>query len=362
MKHLFFSLLCCLTLLAAFLPAKAQNNPVAMLEHSGTIKSYDGVNSFRNAYADAEEGDVIVLSAGNFLAPDTINKKHVNIRGNGGRQHAAEDNPTNPTIVMASSQINIYVDSIYVEGVAFVSSFYNYSKFSSFVKCIFAGNYYGWCVKNGTSTYYVNNNNIFINCRFSLFYDRGLSKAALGNQYMNCIFDEYSSYYSGSEASGNYYNCMFGSGSVTMNSLTFYDNCIFAGSYGTNRFSANQCRYCLLLNSNNYSTNFNDSYSNTNKVIYMNASSGPWSTYFKDFSGSNNKTPTEYILTDSIASVYRGLDGTQIGVHGGNYPFDYEVSASHVVFMNVKPNVDNGKLSVTVKMSTDARDEDDDDE
>lgn len=94
----------------------------------------------------------------------------------------------------------------------------------------------------------------------------------------------------------------------------------------------------------------------------MNMSNAPWSSYFKDFSGSNNKVPTEYILTDSIAGVYRGLDGTQIGVHGGNYPFDYEVSASHVVFMNVKPNVDNGKLSVTVKMSTDARDEDDDEE
>lgn len=359
MKHLFFSLLCCLTLLAAFIPTQAQNNPVAMLEHAGTIKNYDGINSFRNAYADAVEGDVIVLSGGNFLAPDTINKKHVNIRGNGGRQHKTDSNPnpTNPTMISAKNNIYFWVDSIYVEGVSFLNTFHNYARFSSFVKCIFANDYYSY-VGN-----YVNNNNVYINCRFSKYYDDGFSDGVTGNNYMNCIFDIYSS--SDSYGSGNYYNCMFGNGSVTLNSKTFYDNCIFAGNYGNStsyHFKSNQCRYCLLLNTNsyNYRSNFNSSYSNTNKAIGL----PNFSDFFKDFTGSNYKIPTEYILTDSIAGIYLGPDGTQIGVHGGNYPFEYEVSASHVVYMNVKPNVNNGKLTVTVKMSTDAadtRDDEDDD-
>lgn len=73
---------------------------------------------------------------------------------------------------------------------------------------------------------------------------------------------------------------------------------------------------------------------------------------FKNYDGNFNDATT-FELTDEAKSLYKGDDGTEVGMYGGNMPFSARTNSPKVTKFNVaqKTTVD-GKLSVDFEVTT----------
>ena len=59
-----------------------------------------------------------------------------------------------------------------------------------------------------------------------------------------------------------------------------------------------------------------------------------------------------YELSDEAAKIYKGNDGTVVGVWGGAYPFNITPSNPRLTKCEIVPRVgDDGKLSVTIEVA-----------
>ena len=83
MKRIFLSLA---LVVAACLNAAAQTNLIASLSHNDKLTAYYGEEALKEAYAAAQDGDVITLSSGTFNCPDTI-RKAISLKGAGMANH-----------------------------------------------------------------------------------------------------------------------------------------------------------------------------------------------------------------------------------------------------------------------------------
>ena len=54
--------------------------------------------------------------------------------------------------------------------------------------------------------------------------------------------------------------------------------------------------------------------------------------------------------TDEAASTYLGTDGTQVGIYGGDLPFDPTPSNPQITQFDVEKNAANGKLTVKINV------------
>ena len=72
---------------------------------------------------------------------------------------------------------------------------------------------------------------------------------------------------------------------------------------------------------------------------------------WSDVINSNNLTPESYELSDE-GKAYVGADGTEIGMLGGNYPYNPVVSIPRITRCEVanKATAD-GKLSVNIEVT-----------
>jgi hypothetical protein len=59
-----------------------------------------------------------------------------------------------------------------------------------------------------------------------------------------------------------------------------------------------------------------------------------------------------YELSDEAAKIYKGNDGTVVGVWGGAYPFNITPSNPRLTKCEIVPRVgDDGKLNVTIEVA-----------
>ena len=78
---------------------------------------------------------------------------------------------------------------------------------------------------------------------------------------------------------------------------------------------------------------------------------GEWDTLFKTYKGTYSDDET-FELTDAAKSLYIGNDLTQIGMYGGNIPFNPNTTNPRIVKCNVAPeSTADGKLSVDIEVS-----------
>lgn len=132
-------------------------------------------------------------------------------------------------------------------------------------------------------------------------------------------------------------------GSASLSQLgaaVFRNSIIISKGYG--KLSAYTDAYnCVAVSEN---TCFDNLSNTTNTVV------SEYLDIFKTYTGKyDDKEPLE--LTDEAKNKYLGLDGTEIGMHGGNFPFDSKTSAPQITKFNVasKSTVD-GKLSVDIEV------------
>lgn len=324
MKHL-VTLLLTVIISTVLNLLSAQTNEVAILSHEGNITTFNGGNGLRDAVAAAVEGDIITLSAGNFIATDIAGKK-LTIRG------AGMDPDNNPTIVTG----DIYITCKTAENVDNVMTIEG---------CLFTGYVF---LDRGTSP--LQSNNIhFIKNRFA-----NMVKAAYANNitFTNCFIYSCNTYNYSSMFT--YINSVIeNKGSET--TLSAYYNCVIKGSYitPTNHKFSN----CIIV-ANYPNSIYLDASSQASGSIYI----GNSTDFFKNSLSSTNRSfgtdtqvfkegTTTYELTEENAANWLGTDGTQVGIYGGALPFDPTTSNPQISKFNVASKTTaDGKLSVDIEV------------
>jgi hypothetical protein len=126
---------------------------------------------------------------------------------------------------------------------------------------------------------------------------------------------------------------------------TFTNSIIYSTTTATGHiFNANNtAKYCVVVSDSiNVLANISDT---SNKFVTSLAD------VFKNFRGTYADNIT-FELTDAAKTQYLGMDGTQVGIYGGDFAFDPAPSTPRITKCVVAPkSTADGKLKVTITVS-----------
>ncbi|MGM9696750.1 MAG: hypothetical protein ACI3X8_07765 [Alloprevotella sp.] len=326
----------------------AQGSLLATLSHEGEISAYYGASALKAALTAAADGDVITLSSGQFTAVDIT--KAITLRGAGMSISKDSTNTHESTIIQGNFQINladslqgrIIMEGLYVNGnVIYAGTLKN----AQFLKCRFNGlGYSNGKIKNTS----------FIHCRFADFCNIAANSDA---SFINCAM-------SGIRQDNTTSNIEMANCIVNFESAqyyypyfcenTYFKNCILVYNTTLSNYALpKSCTAynCIGLNIYNQNIFYNIAYkNNTNTWLGDN-----YTSVFKTFkvSGSINSISDSeaFELTDEAKAKYLGVDGTQVGIHGGNLPYNEQPSTPQITKCNVAAkSTADGKLSVEIEV------------
>ncbi len=323
-------LLCLAFVAAACLNAVAQTNLIATLTHNDKLSAFYGEDALKEAYAAAQDGDVITLSSGTFNSPDTI-QKAISLKGAG----MMTNGQTTPTTIAGYIKIKgqQLPKKMSVEGVRFEHQVNTYGSGLTdeitFSKC--------------RINYYLIADALFVKCischvNYVGLYDNSSTQAYCTNSILGI-----------SSASGlrtflTIDHCFITYGNPSQ--LNARNSIIYnAGSYHDYSLSASasyaNCVGISSINGNDYFVNHTDG---DNQMVYG------YENLFKTYRGSFTDGET-FELTDEAAAKYLGDDDTQVGIYGGSAPFDPVPSTAIVKKFTVKAKEkDNGNIGVTINV------------
>lgn len=321
------ALLCATTL--AFAQTSTQT---AMLKHGDEITTFYGADAFINAYTAATNADIITLSSGTFNPPASMGKA-ITLRG-AGCVSDAELN-TLPTIIagdfntynpVSSDHYYLTVEGIFFDGIITV----NGQTAPVFIRCNI--NEIKWNSEGSSAGMY---DAEFINCRIRWFREDNFHnttfrncavfdcRSELTNQATNTI-QAYNSYIWLNSAQDNLsaYNSIIGGAGMYTNSVAY--NCISWGSI----FDGCSHHNCWVFHQ------MLDVFETFDGVYFHYV----WET-------------EPLILKGEVAAQCPGLDGTEVGIHGGNMPY----SARPTYMTTYRTTVDqhsnpDGKLNVHIEV------------
>ena len=341
MKKFFFSMVALMVVAVSF----AQNTLVATLSHGDAVKMFFGPSALISANNEAENGDVITLSGGTFACPNFT--KGITIRGTGV-------NAENPTTIAYVSGIQEYntIDipqndnnRFSMEGCIVQLKWsldrLNISGKSSniyFLKCKLSYINY---TSSGTAN--------FVNCDIS-----GFDLSGSGNvKFMNCHLTEFNNQLEYSSIA-EFLNCLIemSYGSTIINRSSFVNSILFdSGSgYSVHIPAETQSMNCLSIGiSLNGAVSVDCSYVGKSEAtdIFKNCRSV---TNTMGYLVVSLLEP--YELTDEAKTKYLGTDGKEIGLYGGQYPFNLTPNYPRITKLNVaKQTTADNKLSVDIEVS-----------
>lgn len=316
MKRIIFALA---TFFACFTMSFAQNTLVATLQHEGNFTHYYGSNALTSAYNAAVTGDVVTLSPGTFSSPGTINKG-ITLRGTGVEA-------TSRSFISGSVYFKS-TDSILVtvvEGIVFDDRTCVYNDASGtgqgtikFIKNYFESGMY----VSESSTYSTKKGPVvrLYNCGIYANVLNFSKNSHPDFLFYNCFVDAPECNDGFSQTTTTFVNCIIRCrNSYIQNAkyLNFY-NCIFnfTTALSTRIPNTNTCFNCLSINNNSL---FSSLLAGGNNKYASNVAD-----VFKTYSSTHDYGET-FELTDTAQTAYIGTDGTQIGMQGGNYPYNTKV-------------------------------------
>lgn len=311
---------------------------IATLSQNETIKTFYGPAAFANAMKAAKHGDVITLSNGTF-SQATIDKAVI-LRGTGMLDVADSLDFFAPTIIEGAT-INI-VDSISqhleVEGIKFINGVTCNSTLTNavFKKCNF------YSIETTDEADCRLENMVLLNCRVrNKFLMRG-TVSCINSILHNPLVHEQTII-----NTFEFINCVIQYCQVTKLSYSRFGNCFIYNSY------SNALPSTCVVNNCVSNTRYTFDYSN-------NLSNKECSPSYFFSSGSylpNNNSSSEisdsykYTLTETAAKTYLGDDGTQVGIYGGNLPYEEKVAIPRITKCIVAgKSTRDGKLSVDIKV------------
>lgn len=320
----------------------AQSSLIATLSHEGEITAFYGSNALKDAHRAAVHGDAITLSSGSFAATDIT--KAVTLRGAGMQLDTV--NNVLPTTIIGDFAIQIadtVTKKLTVEGI--------YHNHQITVKGHLEGARF---IKNRFK-------------EFDVYSGSPSSGKIVNSSFLHCKITELFDIYQGCDVFlNNCYVCGLSSDHTT-SSVQFLNsvvqikdryissnknivlyNCIFIGpylaGYDTDYLSSSCVAYnCVAMNclNNNFFKNIPNT---TNRMSTFQA-------VFKNFTGTYYDNTT-FELTDEAKGKFLGTDGTQVGIFGGNFPFDPTTSNPHITKCNVAAkSTADGKLSVDIEVN-----------
>lgn len=317
----------------------AQVTTIATLSHDGEVSSYYGTVALQEAYAAAADGDVITLSCGSFAAVD-INKA-LTIRGAGMQEDTLA--AITPTIINGNFSINIpnseehylMMEGLYHDNTITIDTLAN----ASFVK-----NRLGIITCKNTTTSRMEKLP-FVHCKVTSSSQSKFANISSAS-FINC----YAASLVLPSGSTNYefLNCVIWANLSDVNNSIF-TNCIIynptsPGSYPLN--STNTANYCLgksYIASNNIFRNL----SATTNTYYTDN----WEDLFQTYTGTYSDTET-FELTDEAKTKYLGQDGSEVGMYGGNLPYDPIPTNPRITKFDVaSKSTADGKLRIEIEVA-----------
>lgn len=316
--------------------AFAQGSLLATLNHEGTVSTFYGAQAWRQAHDAATHGDVITLSSGSFVPVDIT--KAVTVRGAG--MGIDTTSVVEPTVISGDFTINIpeeVTNRLTIEGIYHNHNLtYKCAINAQFLKCrlkyVYGSPYSGAVLKDAC----------FIHCRIA----DGLKLSS--NCSATCINSVIQEPNSNDLKTSNFgfIGCVivYSNGFSTYSSS--YNNCILisrqSGGYVDSGCTAYNCIGLGHLNM------FKDITNATNKYV------SDYAIVFKTYRGETlGKLDSEqFLLTDDAKTQYLGGDGTEVGIYGGNLPFDPTTSNPQITKCNVAAkSTADGKLSVDIEVN-----------
>lgn len=333
MRKFFLSLV--VMLVASVFTGKvyAQSSTLATLNHEGTIRTFYGMTALKEAYDEAVDGDVITLASGSYSAIDLT--KAVSICGAGMGLGAAKN--VEPTILLGDFKLNLPEDNttrFSIEGI-YHNGKISYSKCQNamFLKCrLNEISYY-------TSPYKLKGIS-FVHCRiakkFVLMENCSVS-------LINCIVNEPQCFNNQVTAVFDFTNCVLKRSASDLGYSTLR-NCIFYNTTASQFVSSTSLYNTVVFSS---ASNVLDNIVNNGTNIVT----GVWPSVFKTYSGKQFEDVETFELTDEAKTKYLGNDGTEVGIYGGNLPFDPTPSNPQITKCNVaSKSTADGKLSVDIEV------------
>lgn len=330
-------ILSALSLCLVALSGKAQSSLLATLHHGGEISTFYGASALEDAHAAAASGDVITLSAGNFLATDIT--KAVTLRGAGMDTDSATQRF--PTVLMGDFDIHIpdtVSQRLVLEGL-WHNDQINYLgtlRSPQFLKCRL-----GEIVSGFNGNYGVMLNADFIHCRVvdGLTLRDGSGATCIAS----VIVEPYTFNYDGSFLMENCVVVRDDLGSGYINTSGF-QNCILVNKGSAAYLADDVTAYnCVALTA---SMGFFQNIPNETNTIVSEAAS-----LFKTFGGQTYSDSETFELTDEAKAKYLGTDGKEVGLYGGSLPYDATPSNPQITKFDVASRSDaDGMLSVDIEV------------
>ena len=342
-KRLFFTLV---LLTTGVFGAMAQQT-LAVLTHGTTTKTFDGYNALQDAYAEASSGDLITLSSGTFGSITTI-EKAITIRGAGMAYD--EDYHSQPTIISGNMTLALPATEtgrVLIEGIFHNDILYykEGQKNPQFVKCRLGSVDRLEYIDLGTRTYGKMTGAHFLQCKIVKGIRLNVkSSASLINCYVRYPYSENDT-----------------------TSVFFMKNCNIdprSSSNGYGYLYSSTCVNCIFMKNSGVSglpLTYNDNTLFSNCLIFKVApdkSKNSYWTYetmesvFKTYVGSYTDDE-QFLLRDEVKSIYCDEDGREVGMNGGDFPFNARVSGPHLRTFSVDSHsTTDGKLRVRMQVDT----------
>lgn len=336
----------------------AQTSLLATLSHDGTISTFYGTTALKEALEKADNGDAITLSAGQFQAANIT--KAITLRGAGMSINNDSINSHESTIIQGQFGVNI-TDSttskrLIVEGVYFTSKL---SYKGTIRNPLFMKSRFHSITIDGEGGTLVNSS--FIHCRIATgFILSNNSNACLIN---SVVWDPYNAPYTGSNF--EFDNCVvcfrtkYSNGSYAAGvTNSYYKNSVImvdalAGSgYAANAIpSSCAALYCVgCTTGNTTSSGANDIFCNLISKSSSNKNAPKLTEIFKSADMKYNDSQN-YDLTETAKAKYLGTDGKEVGIHGGNLPYEEDPTTPQITKCNVAAkSTADGKLSVDIEV------------
>ena len=314
------------------------SQPRVSLEHNGTTTIYVGNSAFVQAFTAAVDGDFIYLPGGTFEVP-SFDKK-VTIIGAGVFPNATTT--TGKTFINGVITFFDNADGLTLEGVEVSGSlnFANNHSINNVVikRCVINGDVnFSGNLLNATNFSFIENvlrgSLNLPNLETGLFSNniiQGVVRDSSGNMFQNNIFLHNDCGYYGNVAL------------ITGNNNTFQNNIFnrqcdnFVGGTG-NRFLKNI--FVMTASSFGTTPTLTDNYMNVSyPTVFVNQTGGTFE-YNQDY---HLQTPATYL----------GMDGSEVGVFGGQFPFKTQLIPEnpHISVKNINPTTNSsGELQVEIK-------------
>ena len=335
------------SLLLAFMLMIAANifaqQQMATLNHNDTITVFYGNYALRDAHNAAVAGDIVTLSPGTFEKCDIT--KPITLRGAGATVDTIAG--TYPTIIAGDFKLDIpkhteyylVIEGVYMSQEIDIKKLYN----AKFNRC----NIYK--LKFGYISYAGDNSGIaenveFVNCLIRQINNNCYYSSTSNFTFVNCAL-----YWESCEIPSSFINSLLIMRTDFSKSTAY--NSIITRNHHYGYFGETAGAYnCIFVKNNNHENIFRNETNNTNVIFEkLNEVFETWHSWTNEkFSFSFDE---RYILKEEIATSFLGSDGTEVGIHGGMFPFDTRPSYMVVKKCNVanKSTID-GKLSVDIEV------------